>query len=693
MNSTDHERGQPCPDRRHPWPVVCKGEPPGPSEPFGGARKWSGTLPDKYIALLVEQVSQARLTASVADLAAVPTRHTDSTHIATARTWLEGQFAALGYAAVTSPTWSSGGHSGRNVVCTKPGSGPAGDVVIVCAHYDSRMQTLSNATSPAPGADDNASGVAALLEIARLVQGLPLNPEVRFVAFSGEEQGLLGSTAYAASVQAAGMSVRLVVNLDMVGFPPADGSITVERDLGNAQAGNDAASAAYATVMAQAATDYTDLAVHLGPIYASDYMPFEARGYVTIGVYEGGNNPNYHNASDIPATLDTTYLTKVTQTVLATLLHETLDVVAESASAVDLYVRDSLADTGTQPSPVPHWTSPDIWVRNAAPADGDNPELGHQPPINGMPNYLYVRVHNRGTDTLAAGAATVRTYRCDPGTGMIWPNDFQLVGQLNVTDPVLGGGSVRVGPFVWTPQVLDHECLLAVASTGSDHSVVDVYPGPVRHDLLVRFDNNVGQRNVAPQMAVPKGRTRFTVTVRGGLGHTLNSWSLDASALPLGAVVTAVVPRTVVASSVMSGFALSGAGRGPLRLTLAGGSVGMLADFPLKAGQRVDVRLTVELPDELEHLAHYPLIATQTQDGTGAGQLTVEIVAVTAYRDFVFGNPRSLELHTSDCPLWPRISPAHKIPFTLLEDGLRRGYNGCAYCLPEVDTDPLRRAS
>lgn len=667
---------------------VCKGSPPAPSEAFGGARKWSGTLPDKYVALLVEQVSTARLTASVGALAAIPTRHTDSTHITTARTWLEGQFAAMGYAGVTSPAWSSGGHSGQNVVCTKPGAGPATDVIIVCAHYDSRMQTLSNATSPAPGADDNASGVAALLEIARLVQGLPLSPTVRFVAFSGEEQGLLGSTAYAASVQAAGTAVRLVINLDMVGFPPPDGSITVERDVGNVQAGNDAASAAYANVMAQAATDYTDLPVLLGPIYASDYMPFEARGYVTIGAYEGGNNPNYHNTSDAPATVNAAYLTKVTQMTLATLLHESLAVVAESASTVDLYVRDSPADTGTQPSPVPHWTSPDIWVRNAAPADGDNPELGHQPPINGVPNYLYARVHNRGTTTLPAGAATVRTYRCDPGTGMIWPNDFQLIGQLTVTDPVPAGGSARVGPFSWTPQILDHECLLAIASTAADHSVVDVYPGPVRHDLLVRFDNNVGQRNVAPQMAVPKGKIRFTLTLRGGLARSSNDWLLDASALPVGTVVTAVLPPKVVAGSAVRGFEGAQVSRSAARLVLAGGEVGVLAGFGLRVGQRVDVRLTVDLPSDLVHLARYPLVTTQVQDGSVAGQLTIEVVAVTAYRDFVFGNPRSLELHTSDCPLWPRIAPTHKVPFALLEDGVRRGYNGCRFCLPDADTDP-----
>ena len=88
----------------------------------------------------------------------------------------------------------------------------------------------------------------------------------------------------------------------MVGRPPADGSVVVERDLGNLVAGNDAASQAFGAVMAQAAADYTSLPIKLGPIFASDYMPFEAKGYVTIGAYEGDGNPHYHATSDTPVT-------------------------------------------------------------------------------------------------------------------------------------------------------------------------------------------------------------------------------------------------------------------------------------------------------------------------------------------------------------------------------------------------------
>ena len=483
------------------------------------------------------------------------------------------------------------------------------------------------------------------------------------------------------------MNVHRLVNLDMIGRPPADGSITVERDLGNAVASNDAASQAFGDIMAQAAADYTTLPVKLGPIYASDYMPFEARGYVTIGAFEGEGNPHYHRSSDDVTTVDFGYMTAVTQLTLATLLAELLDVVDESSSAVDLYIRDSDVDTGRQPSGVPHWTSPDLWVRNADISDGDDPELGHQPPINDQPNYLYVRVHNRGVAEVAAGTATVRAFRCDPGTGMVWPQDFVALGTLPVTDPIPAGGAVRVGPFPWTPQTVDHECLMAIAVAPDDHAIPDVYTGSLNHGLLVRYDNNIGQRNVAPQLSVPGGKTKVGLSLRGGTGPTLNTVTLDASALPPDTALLLRAPvRVVDAAQSLEAFGVAGRNTTSVRLALAGGAVGRLVGFALPPSDRVSLNLTVDFSMLAEHRRRYPVIFSQDQDGTPAGKLTVEIIAVKEVEDLVFGNPRSGEVHTVRCPYWPRITQRNKVPFWAIADALARGYDGCAACLPNHHT-------
>jgi hypothetical protein len=198
-----------------------------------------------------------------------------------------------------------------------------GKYLILCAHYDSRMSTLSDSTAAAPGADDNASGVSALLEIARVLRSIDTSYSIRFAAFSGEEQGLVGATAYAAWANAMGMQIPLLINLDMIGHPenPATPTIIVERDVGNDVSANDAASQAFAAQMTQAAADYTTIQTALGPIYSSDYMPFEHFGYVCIGAYDGADTaPFYHTANDTIDKVDMGFCTEVARMVAATVL-------------------------------------------------------------------------------------------------------------------------------------------------------------------------------------------------------------------------------------------------------------------------------------------------------------------------------------------------------------------------------------
>ena len=647
--------------------------------------KWAGVLPDKFVATLVDLVSTDRLTADVAALAAFHTRHTFSTHIAAAADHLVARFHALGHPGASKRAWTRSGHTGQNVVAIKPGVGPTPRTLVLGAHYDSRMATASDATSRAPGADDNASGVAAVLEIARLLADVDLVDTVHFVCFSGEEQGLWGSTEYATQLTADGVTVHRMINLDMIGHPPADGSITVERDTGNAVPGNDAASLALGAVMSQAATDYTTLPVVLGPIYASDYMPFEARGWVTVGAYEGEGNPHYHETSDDVGTLDYGYLTQVTRMVLATLLQDLLVARSEATSGVDLFIRDSATDAGTQPSGVPHWTSPDIWVRNDGSA-ADNPELGHQPPINGQPNYIHVRVGNRGTLAAPAGTARVKVLRCDPGTGMIWPRDFTPVGELPLGAAIAPGASARIGPFTWTPAIVDHECLIAIVSVPGDSAVPDVIASELNHGLLVRYDNNVGQRNVAPVMSVPGGKQKVSLWARGGVEPTENVLVVDAGAMPADTEISVRVPSRLLTGAGMDGFTVTEIGPNRSTLSVGGRTIGRLTGVGLDAADRVPLDLTIDFSHDAEHLHRYPLVFSQDQNGVPAGKETIEITAVKEVEDMFFGNARTLEVHVVTCQWWPQISSAHKVPFFALADAVARGYNGCRYCLPQADT-------
>jgi hypothetical protein len=260
---------------------------------------------DPRIEALVSQIDTSRLTASLKALTALPTRSSLSPHLTKARAWIAEQFANYGYSqqrirevATTMPD----GTVVRNVLCL-PEQLDRG-FTLIGAHYDSTSQQPDVS---APGADDNATGVAALLETARLFSTAQLKRGVGFVAFAGEEQGLFGSKTVASLAAKEKWPIDVYVNLDMVGHvdPVRPTNIMVEYDQGNSSPLNDPAAKAFGLQMAQHAADYTKLTVEHTDIWSSDYMPFEATGVPCIGLYDGAADaPFYHSIDDTVENVD-----------------------------------------------------------------------------------------------------------------------------------------------------------------------------------------------------------------------------------------------------------------------------------------------------------------------------------------------------------------------------------------------------
>ena len=239
----------------------------------------------------------------------------------------------------------------KNVICHKQGE--TNKIIIICGHYDTVLgDNPEDTVSRAPGANDNASGVAAILEIARILFSVDLKYSIRFVLFSGEEQGLRGSEHYADAIKRRKEDLTLLINLDMIGVPNfheinktvENEDMTVQHNSSsnkkiiqvdidkefenepscNEIQVNDEDSDRYGIIMKKIAQNYTDIQGEEGSVYSSDYCPFEARGYVVIGAYDRSaepDNPHYHSSSDLSTNLDFDYLTSVTKMVLATILH------------------------------------------------------------------------------------------------------------------------------------------------------------------------------------------------------------------------------------------------------------------------------------------------------------------------------------------------------------------------------------
>lgn len=281
----------------------------------------SSKLKEDAITEQIAKVSEQRLRDTAIGLANFGTRFSYSADIARVPEWIREQFVAKGYGGENPPRLQpfdmpgTGGLQQNNVLCG-PATSDTG-FILVCAHYDSISEQPG---TDAPGADDNASGIAVLLELAHILKDVALKRGVLFAAFGGEEQGLYGSSRCADIAAAEGWPIDVVINLDMIAYQGADkpGHIIVEYDQGNRNPGNDAAAKAYGLMMAQAAADFTSLEVEHTDIWNSDYMPFEEKGYACIGVYEATDNPAYHSTNDTIDKIEFSHLAEVAKMVLAT---------------------------------------------------------------------------------------------------------------------------------------------------------------------------------------------------------------------------------------------------------------------------------------------------------------------------------------------------------------------------------------
>lgn len=279
---------------------------------------------------VMEKVSTKKIEFYLNNLTQFHTRHIKSKYIEDAAEWIFTELRKIGYQDVFYHKFNEIVDNERlelkNIVCNKRGK--SDKVIMICAHYDSRTENLQDSFSRAPGANDDASGVSAVMEIARVLLNEKLECSLQFVLFSGEEHNLIGSKKYVQYIKKNGIDLYRLINLDMVGNPYlASRTIIIERDDNlnyhhNKIKENDDKSIEFSKIM-EDMVPYTDLQFRLDSIYDSDYEPFEENGYVVLGVYDGSavtKNPNYHSSSDLPMIIDWSYLTSVTKLVLATIL-------------------------------------------------------------------------------------------------------------------------------------------------------------------------------------------------------------------------------------------------------------------------------------------------------------------------------------------------------------------------------------
>lgn len=244
-----------------------------------------------------------------------------------AEAYIARRFAELGYEPVRQ-TYVAEGVPSSNLEVVVPGDQRASEIVLVGAHYDT--------VRGSPGADDNASGVGGLLEIARAMRGTRCARTVKLVAFVNEEPpffywGEMGSRVYARAARARGDDIRLMFSLEMLGcFDDAPGSQSYPPLLGAfyPKAGNfigfvsnlrSRRALREAVAAFKAASDFPVESL-AGPallpgVSWSDQISFWREGYAAMMVTDTAfyRYPHYHGATDTPDRLDYARMARVVE--------------------------------------------------------------------------------------------------------------------------------------------------------------------------------------------------------------------------------------------------------------------------------------------------------------------------------------------------------------------------------------------
>lgn len=252
-------------------------------------------------------------------------------HLAAVERFIEKELGSYGL-SVESDFFSYRGKSFRNIIA-RMGGQRAAPLIVLGAHFDSVEGT--------PGADDNASGVAVMLEAARLLSRFKLRSQVLFCAFNLEELNMIGSTHLAQKLKAAGAKIDAMVSLEMVGYtdsrpgsqkypiglkwfyPDRGDFIGV---IGNWNSGS--LLRRFSRLMRQVqglaveTLSVPGKGAFIPEVRLSDHSPFWDVGYPALMITDTSffRNPHYHHSSDTLETLDVPFMAKVCAGVVAAVL-------------------------------------------------------------------------------------------------------------------------------------------------------------------------------------------------------------------------------------------------------------------------------------------------------------------------------------------------------------------------------------
>lgn len=248
---------------------------------------------------MLARMDEQQIAATIGKLSAFVNRASDSEHGIQASDWLRQAWSGLAasHDSVRVEQIAHSGYGQRSVMATIAGTERASEVLVLGAHLDSINQLSSRGSAKAPGADDDASGVAGLTEVLRMLTASNYRPRrtIKLIAYAAEEVGLRGSQDIARAFQKDKVDVIGVLQLDMTNFKGSDKDMYFISDY------TDAGQNAYLVRL---------LATYLPGVTAgsdqcgyacSDHAAFHALGFATSMPFEArmrDDNPHIHSPRD-----------------------------------------------------------------------------------------------------------------------------------------------------------------------------------------------------------------------------------------------------------------------------------------------------------------------------------------------------------------------------------------------------------
>lgn len=434
---------------------------------------WNGEFRTD-VAQLVTSVSADSILARIQHLQDFGTRHAYTETRLPVAQWIQQQFQSFGISDVQLQEFTYNSYRQYNVIATLPGTLYPEQYIIIGGHHDSITGVYQQS---APGADDNASGATAVMELARVMMLNNYQPKVsiRFMTFACEELGLRGSYNDSAITYANELDVRLMINFDMIGNNRHDSSewkirqIPYDGSLDYTNYAN-AITEQYTTLESYADNGWFNCS-------RSDSYPYWLKGYNIIYFFEEDMDSSvYHTVYDVVDSLEIDYCTEVIKGAVACAAifanMEEITGIPLATPATDISPHSFTANWESVPDATGYWL--DVYQKQA---NGPASELFFSEYLEGANNNKALEIYNGTGSTINlgdyrveyySGASANPTQTCNL-TGSLADRDTYVIAHLSSNINILDRSDLRIN----TVTSFDGDDQLALRKI-STNSFVDI---------------------------------------------------------------------------------------------------------------------------------------------------------------------------------------------------------------------------